>query len=107
ATMNECVFPEALDLKTVGAIIDKDPGNNKNLEDAFTFGVKINQALLFIQQRQAEGEWHYQGKGVKLDDAVKVICAWKKSGDAKYRAVFGDLRIRAVAGEAFAGPSGR
>ena len=43
------------------------------------------------------GTWHYQGKGVRLGDALTAVCWYRPDGAATFRVVFGDLSVHDVA----------
>jgi len=97
ATQNGGVFPDDLNIKTLQQVFTKKPEPRTRLDEpVFAATLKFTNGLLFLHQRQTEGDWRYQGKGVKLGDATKLVYAWRKSGDRDYRAVFGDLQIRNV-----------
>jgi outer membrane lipoprotein-sorting protein len=89
ATRNGGLFPDDLTPATLARIPDKNGGDKHDLAAA----LKLTNGLMFVHLRQKEGDWRYLGKGIKLGDAVRPVCAWRKTGESRYRAVFGDLRI--------------
>jgi outer membrane lipoprotein-sorting protein len=97
AEANGSVFPDDVDLKTLQKAFSKVP-QARALPGSpdFETGMQFASGLLFLNQRQTEGDWRYQGKGIKLGDAAHIVCAWRKKGAGEYRAIFGDLQIRNV-----------
>jgi outer membrane lipoprotein-sorting protein len=95
AKQNGGVFPDDLDVKTLQKVFANEP-RSKTAPGGpdFAAGLRFTNGLMFIDQRQADGDWRYQGKGVKLGDADRLICAWRKKADREWRAIFGDLLIR-------------
>jgi len=51
----------------------------------------------FIEDHAVEGTFRYLGKGVKLGDAGRIVCWYKRKDTGTYRAVYGDLRVKDVA----------
>jgi len=97
ADLNGGVFPDDLELKTLHRILTKMPESGTGPgEPDFAASLGMTNGLIFMHLRETEGDWRYAGKGVKLGDASRIVCAWRKTGDHEYRAVYGDLQIRNV-----------
>ncbi len=97
AKLNNGLFPDNVELKTLQNILTKTP-NDRAVPDGadFSAAMKMTNGLMFMHLRQSDSDWRYLGKGVKLGDASRVVCAWRKRGESEFRAVFGDLQIRNV-----------
>lgn len=107
ADLNGKVFPDDLSIKTLQEKIFVKASEERMQPGGpdFAAGLKMTNGLMFMHQWQTEGDWRYLGKGVKLGDASRIVCAWRKRGDREFRAVFGDLQIRNVPEAALAGKS--
>jgi outer membrane lipoprotein-sorting protein len=98
AEQNGGQFPDDVDIKTLQKAFAKVPETKTRPGGPdFAAALKFTNGLMFIHQRQADSDWRYLGKGVKLGDASRLICAWRKRGDNDCRAIYGDLRIRNLA----------
>jgi hypothetical protein len=53
----------------------------------------------FLQDHAVPDSFRYLGKGVKLGDKDRIVCWYKLRGSNGYRAVYGDLTVKAVAPE--------
>jgi len=100
ARLNDDRFPDDLSIKALQPILmrDKTPKSG-DMEKDLPRAIKLTNGLMFIHLRQIEDEWRYTGKGVKLGDAGRIVCAWKRRGETKWRAAYGDLRIGSVTTE--------
>jgi outer membrane lipoprotein-sorting protein len=99
ADLNSKVFPDDVSLKTLQQIYmqqskSKWPGQKRPTGPDFAAVMKMTNGLTFIHLRQADSDWRYLGKGVRLGDASRIVCAWRKKGERDFRVVLGDLRIR-------------
>jgi len=50
----------------------------------------------FLKRLPEGSDWQYVGEDVKLGDATKAVCWWKRPGSKTYRVVYGDLSVRDV-----------
>jgi hypothetical protein len=53
----------------------------------------------FVQSKEAEGDWHYDGEGVRFGDADTPIAWWKGNSPNTYRVLYGDLTLRDIDAE--------
>jgi outer membrane lipoprotein-sorting protein len=107
-------FPANLNAQTVLEMLQKDapasflgsasfrPGSveQRNLFRTCLWG------LDFIEEMQSNGSWRYFG-GAKLGDEKAIVCWWKPPGAAKYKVMFGDLKIKEVSQDQLPQPSTR
>jgi outer membrane lipoprotein-sorting protein len=63
------------------------------LDEAMKEANVLLKGLTFSQGLKAQRSWHYAGAGVKLGEKNKPVCWWKPEGSAKYRILYGDLRV--------------
>jgi hypothetical protein len=61
--------------------------------------MKMGRHLLFIRFFKGQGQWHYNGQGVKLGDADKPIFWYQPQGSQTWRVIYGDLSVKDVAPE--------
>lgn len=50
----------------------------------------------FLQANTVETDYRYFGKGVKLGSKDKVVLVYRLKATGKFRAVYGDLRIKDI-----------
>ena len=125
ARLNNDTFPdEVLDvaaLVTMGTLLDKPEGTpeekkeyrieklsyalgENDLEDlnpedrSMRFMQPMMRGLSFYQEIKKNQHWHYQGKGIQLGEADKIVAWWYPKGDEADTAhvLYGDLRIEAM-----------
>ena len=70
----------------------KGPAEQQYAE-AIKMGYVVVEGSLFAQTLKTVDNWHYAGKDVKLGDAGKPLCWWRKEGGSTYRMIYGDLSI--------------
>lgn len=61
------------------------------------FSVKVGRGMNFARELAADSDYHYVGKGVKLDTPNRPIFWYKPTKSEKYRVVYADLSIKEVA----------
>ncbi len=96
-------FPDSL---AVEDFLKEAPSMEKKIdelglagEEEIELGMKLNRHLLFIRFFKGQGEWHYAGGGVKLDDAQTPIFWYQPEGSETYRVIYGDLSVKDVSAE--------
>jgi outer membrane lipoprotein-sorting protein len=57
------------------------------------YSSRIARGSSFMMFEQPKSEWHYQGGGVKLDDAKTAIFWYKPQDSDTYQVLYGDLRV--------------
>jgi outer membrane lipoprotein-sorting protein len=62
----------------------------------FRAGEQGTPVQAFTQNNAAPGSFRYVGVGVKLGDAKRIVCWYQSKGTGKYRAIYGDLKIKDV-----------
>ncbi|HIJ52088.1 MAG TPA: hypothetical protein HPP66_02910 [Planctomycetes bacterium] len=62
-------------------------------------GMIFPRGMFFLQLLEADGKYHYAGKGVKLGDADKAIFWYRPEGSDTYRVIYGDLSVKDVDAE--------
>jgi outer membrane lipoprotein-sorting protein len=98
-------FPARLDdfadLLKVAAARKKAQANERKAKEveskAMELAAAVAQVMAFCQQKN--DQYGYKADGVKLGDAKTIIFWYKPEGQAKYKAVYGDLHIGDVAAE--------
>jgi outer membrane lipoprotein-sorting protein len=96
AKRNGGTFPDALDIPALMKLMSKDEPKTHNRTESLAAAMKLTRGMMFVAQRQAEKHWRYAGKGVKLGDAGRVVAAWREPGRDGWKAVYGDLTVKAV-----------
>jgi len=86
-------------MKQVPALGMKLGSQGLSQEEATKRAMAFARGMLFLQQLEVKGKWHYAGKGVKLGDTEKVIFWYQPKGSKTYRVVYGDLTVKDVAPE--------
>ena len=54
---------------------------------------------MFVATLMEGGEFKYLGNGVKVGEAEKVVCYFRKKGAERYGAIYGDLRVGELSAE--------
>ncbi len=62
-------------------------------------GTGFGKGMLFLQNYELDGKYHYAGKGVKLGEADKAIFWYRPEGSEAYRVIYGDLSVKEVSKE--------
>lgn len=75
------------------ARFDRDGDPREELRQAMAAGNVLLKASWFAQQHKADDNWWYDGQGVSLGDADKVICWWKQENSETFRVIYGNLHI--------------
>jgi outer membrane lipoprotein-sorting protein len=57
------------------------------------YSTRIARGSAFMMFERPKSEWHYQGGGVKLDDAMTAIFWYKSQNSDTYQVLYGDLRV--------------
>lgn len=105
AEINSGQFPDRFDMDAICRLLLK--GKNVTLEQPnaaiTTSNVDEKTKLLmrtclaglkFVDAHRKEGNWSYQGAGVKAGQSGKAICWWKDSASGQYRVVLADLQVQ-------------
>ena len=100
-------FDSGAERERLAAVWAKTPDNRSEAEtDLIAALDKYNRQLLlpgpgptstFIRWNVVEGTWKYVGKGVKSNDAERIVCWYQLKGSQSYRVVFGDLAVKDMA----------
>jgi len=96
-------FPDAVStedyMKDVAILGQKIPQLDLPDTEKGQLGGKFGRGMLFFQNFEMRGEWHYGGKGTRLGDADKAIFWYLPEGSQAYRVIYGDLHVADVAPE--------
>jgi len=96
-------FPDAVStedyMKDVAILGQKIPQLDLPDSEKEQLGGKFGRGILFFQNFEMRGEWHYGGKGTRLGDADKAIFWYLPEGSQAYRVIYGDLHVADVAPE--------
>lgn len=100
-------FDSGAERERLKAVWAKPPEDRSEAEtDLIAALDKYNRQLLlpgpgptptFIRSNVVEGTWKYVGKGVKTNDAERIVCWYQLKGSQSYRVVFGDLTVEEMA----------
>jgi len=97
------VFPEYVDsqnvLKEVPTLVEKLKGMNISEEEGTQIGINFGRGMIFHQEINSQGTWHYAGEGVKFGDADTPIFWYQMEGSPTYRVIYGDLHVEDVTPE--------
>ena len=94
AKYNDGKFPDqpAMTLDLVENL--KKAASTVTKEDEARFGQVLARMMMFpAMAQQGGGKFVYAGKGKSLGDKDAAVAWWKLKGAAKYRVLYGDLRI--------------
>ena len=100
AEMRGGEFPDEQEINDPEAfkplIIEKYNGNSDPNEEFNQARDEVNRVLggiFIVQKKKVDGGWGYNGEGVVLGEAERIICWWFDEGTEGYKAIFGDLSI--------------
>jgi outer membrane lipoprotein-sorting protein len=110
AELNDDTFPDRFDVAGLARLLalrtvklgreNKEQELKKFQDEMMQKSVKVGRAWMFISTPANGTDFHYAGKGVKLDQPDTPILWYKPVGSDSYRVIDADLTIRAVgAGE--------
>lgn len=74
--------------------------DKKDLEKAQQMSMATINMMNFVKAKQAKGDWHYAGEGVRFGDGDTPVAWWKGDDPDTYRVLYGDLTIRNVSVDA-------
>ncbi len=96
--MNDGFFPDSVGLEDMvkfaqtrmeKAFKDKKLSNEQQVEIATKWG----QGLVFIRMYKGQGQWYYNGKGVKLGEAETPVFWWHPQNSDNWHVIYGDLTV--------------
>jgi hypothetical protein len=94
-------FPEAIGtqnaMKQMPVLIQKLAAMQVSEEKGTEFGMSFAKGMLFHQILESQGQWKYNGAGVKLGDATTAIFWYQPAGSQTYRVIYGDLTVKDTA----------
>ncbi len=97
------LFPEGVSvedyLKQAPSIMKKIEELGLSDEEGTELGMKLSRHLLFIRFFKGQGQWHYEGNGVKLGDADTAIFWYQPENSETWRVIYGDLHVEDVTRE--------
>jgi hypothetical protein len=103
AENNDGVFPEEISGakgvhlvmgKLLQEVATKHGQNSPQWKDALVeYTTEISRGNAFVMFELPKSEWHYQGGGIKLDDAKTAIFWYKPQESDTYQVLYGDLRV--------------
>ena len=110
AEINDNIFPDRFDVfglsqllarKAVKLSKENKADDLKAMQDTMVQkSMMTGRAWMFISDRKNGTDFHYAGKGVKLDQPDTPILWYKPAGAESYRVLDADLTVRVVpAGE--------
>lgn len=96
-------FPDSINLEdivNIGPKIEKafDEAGLTD-EEQTQLGLKWGQGLVFLRFFKGQGQWYYEGQGVKFGDGEKPIFWYQPQNSETWRVIYGDLRVEDVAEE--------
>ena len=71
----------------------------EKLKTITELGVKVGRGFTFVRELASDSDYHYAGKGVKLDTPNRPIFWYKPPKSDKYRVIYADLSIKDVSAE--------
>jgi len=92
ASINDLVDPSVVRPLLI-AKFDRNGDPKEELQQAMAAGSVLLKASWFAQQHKVDNNWWYAGNGVRLGEADKPICWWKKDDAKTYRVIYGNLHI--------------
>jgi len=94
-------FPEAIGtqnaMKQMPLLVQKVTAMQVSEEKGTEIGMSFAKGMLFHQILESQGEWQYNGAGVKLGDAATAIFWYQPQGSQTYRVIYGDLTVKDAA----------
>jgi len=91
-------FPSSIsDWSAWSAVLSKNNDNGRPTAEATLISSHLGSILPFLS-RMTKDEYEYLGKGKTLADSDAVVF-WYKTKEGTYRAVYGDLTVKAVAAD--------
>jgi outer membrane lipoprotein-sorting protein len=96
-------FPDAIGteqaMKQMGPLGEKLVQLDLTEDEMGQLGTGFGKGMLFLQNYELDGKYHYAGKGVKLGDADKAIFWYQPKESESWRIIYGDLSVKDVAEE--------
>jgi outer membrane lipoprotein-sorting protein len=101
--IGDSTFPEAIGtqnaMKQMPVLIQKVTAMQVSEEKGTEIGIGFAKGMLFHQILESQGQWQYNGAGVKLGDAATAIFWYQPAGSQTYRVIYGDLSVKDTAEE--------
>jgi outer membrane lipoprotein-sorting protein len=108
ATFNDGTFPTGFDVAGMGEAfkVYQQKISPKTQEEQKAFANKMMPAAMTVGRAIAAinpligDDWHYAGKGAKLDETDRPVLWYKPAKSDKYRVIYADLTVKEVTADA-------